>query len=82
MCIRDRNLEGSLFEVLNAHKVALGHNRRTIEVCYATKLEAMHLGVKEGSALLLFVDRWYGQSGDPLFISRQVYCTERLKFYL
>lgn len=80
--LEHENLEGSLFEILNAHKVALGHNRRTIEVCYATKLEAMHLGVKEGSALLLFVDRWYGQSGDPLFISRQVYCTERLKFYL
>ncbi|WP_085830659.1 GntR family transcriptional regulator [Collinsella vaginalis] len=80
--LEHENLEGSIFEILNARCVALGSNLRTVEVCYATKLESTHLGVKEGSALLLFVDRWHDEYGEPLFISRQVYCTERLKFYL
>jgi GntR family transcriptional regulator len=76
------DLSGSLMGVLEEHGIALGRNIRTLEVCTATDYEASCLNVEEGSPLLLFVDKRYGANDQPLFISRQVYCTERLKFYL
>lgn len=78
----NEDLSGSLMEVLEQHGVALGHNIRTLEVCFATDYEASCLDVEEGSPLLLFIDKRFGANDEPLFISRQVYCTERLKFYL
>lgn len=80
--LQDEDLSGSLMSVLEAHGVAMGRNIRTLEVCYATDYEASCLSVEEGSPLLLFVDKRYDPNDKPLFISRQVYCTERLKFYL
>lgn len=76
------DLSGSLIEVLARHHVELGENERTLQVCFANAYEAEHLNVEPGSALLLFVDKRCDAKGVPLFISRQVYCTERLKFYL
>ena len=78
----NEDLTGSLMEVLESHGIGLGRNVRTLEVCFATDYEASCLNVEEGSPLLLFVDKRYGADDKPLFISRQVYCTERLKFYL
>ena len=72
----------SLLEVLGRRHIELGNNERTLQVCFASAYEAEHLNVKPGSALLLFVDKRCSAQGVPLFISRQVYCTERLKFYL
>ena len=80
--LEHESLEDSLMAVLDRHGIKMGPNTRTLEVCYASELEAAYLNVELDSALLLFVDRRYAPSGEPLFISRQVYCTERLKFYL
>lgn len=80
--LEHEDLSGSLIEILARHGVELGDVVRTLEVCYANEYEAECLGVEVGSALLLFVDKRCDANGSPLFISRQVYCTERLKFYL
>lgn len=80
--LETENLDGSLLEILNKRGIKMGNVVRTLEICYANELEAEYLNVEEGSALLLFVDKRYDSSDKPLFISRQVYCTERLKFYL
>lgn len=80
--LEHESLEDSLMAVLDRQGIKMGPNMRTLEVCYASELEAAYLNVELDSPLLLFVDRRYTPSGEPLFISRQVYCTERLKFYL
>ena len=80
--LEHEDLSGSLLEVLGRRHIELGNNERTLQVCFASAYEAEHLNVKPGSALLLFVDKRCNAQGVPLFISRQVYCTERLKFYL
>lgn len=80
--LEHEDLNGSLMDVLSEHNVAMGRNIRTLEVCSATDYEAEYLHVEVGSPLLLFVDKRFDAHDDPLFISRQVYCTERLKFYL
>lgn len=76
------DLSGSLLEVLESHGVSLGSNERTLQVCFANGYEAENLNVETGAALLLFVDKRCDSEGQPIFLSRQVYCTERLKFYL
>ena len=80
--LEHESLDDSLMAVLDRQGIKMGPNTRTLEVCYASELEAAYLNVELDSSLLLFVDRRYAPSGEPLFISRQVYCTERLKFYL
>ena len=45
-------------------------------------LNNINLNIKKGEALLLFTDKHQDEKGKPLFVSKQVYCTERLKFYL
>ena len=80
--LEHESLEDSLMAVLDRQGIKMGPNTRTLEACYASELEAAYLNVELDSPLLLFVDRRYAPSGEPLFISRQVYCTERLKFYL
>jgi GntR family transcriptional regulator len=79
----NESLEGSLFELLgNKYNIYVNESIRTVEVCIATKEEAALLKVKSNTPLLLFKDRQKDSEGRPLFMSRQVYCTERLKFYL
>ena len=76
------DLSRSLFEILQKHKIRLGEHIRILEVCYANYSDAGILRVKPGSALLLFTDKHEDSEGNPLYISRQMYCTERLKFYV
>ncbi|MCD8169826.1 MAG: GntR family transcriptional regulator [Clostridiales bacterium] len=76
------DLSQSLFEILQKHKIRLGGHIRILEVCYANSSDAGILGVKPGAALLLFTDKHEDSGGSPLYISRQMYCTERLKFYV
>jgi len=76
------DLSESLLNILGKHRISLGANERAREVWCAGACEGECGGVGEGAALLLFVDKRCDADGSPLFISRQVYCTERLKFYL
>lgn len=77
------NLEGSLFELLEKkYNIHVYESLRTLEVYFPTKEEASLLGIKNNTPLLLFKDMQKDSNDKPLFISRQIYCTERLKFYL
>ena len=80
--LENEDLSGDLYEILIRHDVKRGKSLKTLEVCYADPQEAMMLNIKKGDALLLFTDMVMDQEGHPMYISRQVYCTERLKFYL
>ena len=71
-----------MYDILQKQKITLGKSIRTLEVVYANAQEASLLNIKKGEALLLFTDKHQDEKGKPLFVSKQVYCTERLKFYL
>lgn len=80
--LEGEDLNQSLYDILQKHKITLGKSIRTLEVVYANAQEASLLNIKKGEALLLFTDKHKDEKGKPLFVSKQVYCTERLKFYL
>lgn len=76
------DLTGSLYDIYKMHGIKFGKSTRTLEICYAGQREATLLNVKKGSALLLFTDMVMDHEEKPIYISKQIYCTERLKFYL
>jgi DNA-binding GntR family transcriptional regulator len=79
----NENLEGSLFELLEEkYKIIIAHSERTLEVCFPTAYETKLLNIKPHTPLLLFKDKQTDSENKPLFTSKQVYCTENLKFYL
>lgn len=80
--LEKENLNQSLYDVLQKHKISVGKGIRTLEVVQANSQEANLLNIKKGDSLLLFTDKHHDENGNPLFISKQVYCTERLKFYI
>lgn len=79
----NENLDCSLMEVLkNKYDIVIGSSLRTLEIAYSTPEESKLLNIKSRTPLLLFED-WHRDSENrPLFTSKQVYCSERLKFYL
>lgn len=82
--LQQEDLNASLFEILKQHGLSWSTKNRSLEICFATREESALLQVKAGSPLLLFVDLALNGdgSGRPLFYSKQLYCAERLKFYL
>lgn len=80
--LEKEKLNQSLYDVLQKHKISIGKGIRTLEVVQANSQEANLLNIKKGDSLLLFTDKHHDENGNPLFISKQVYCTERLKFYI
>ena len=78
----EENLNNSLFDILARHNIVVADGLRTIEICEPT-LEEMHiLNMKSRRSLLLFKDRQLDEKRRPLFFSKQLYCTDRMKFYL
>lgn len=79
----NENLDCSLMEVLkNKYGLVISNSLRTLEIAYSTPEESRLLNIKNRTPLLLFED-WHRDSENrPLFTSKQVYCSERLKFYL
>ena len=78
----EENLEGSLFELLqNKYGIEVVNDLRSLEICYPTKDEMTLLNLKKSTPLLLFRDTQKGASRNPLFLSKQLYNTEHLKFY-
>ena len=78
----EENLNNSLFDILARHNIVVADGLRTIEICEPT-LEEMHiLNMKSRGSLLLFKDRQLDEKRRPLFFSKQLYCTDRMKFYL
>lgn len=80
--LETEDMNQSLYDILQKHKISVEKGIRTLEVVNANSQEANLLKIKKGDALLLFTDKHYDEKGNPLFISKQVYCTERLKFYI
>jgi len=78
----DENLNGSLFSVLNKHGYLVCTKMRNLEICCPTKEEASLLQIKPASPLLLFTDQQTSSDGSPLYVSKQLYCTEKLTFFL
>lgn len=76
------DLEGSLFEILAAHGIHVTNSTRTLEICLAKEDETELLGVPLETPLLLFKDKQTDANGRPIFVSRQVYNTENMTFYL
>lgn len=77
------NLEGSLFELMNnKYNIHIANSIRTLEICYPTKEEMELLNLDKNVALILFKDKHYDKCGMPLWLSKQVYCSEHMKFYL
>lgn len=78
----EENLNNSLFDILARHNIVVADGLRTIEICEPT-LEELHiLNMKSRRSLLLFKDRQLDEKRRPLFFSKQLYCTDRMKFYL
>ena len=78
----EENLERSLFELLkNKYNIIIKNIERTLETYFPNKEEIELLNIKKGTPLLLFMDEQLDQYDNPLFLSRQVYCTEKIKFY-
>ena len=77
------NLEGSLFEILkNKYNIFVKNKVRSLETAFPNKEEIELLNIKKNTPLLLFKDEQLDQNGNNIFISRQVYCSENVKFYL
>lgn len=78
----DENLKGSLFELFkNKYGIQIINASRTLEITYSTKEEMALLNLKKQTPLLLFEDYQNDQNGKPLYVSKQLYNTENLKFY-
>lgn len=76
------DLEGSLFDLLqNKYHIEVLNELRSLEICYPTKEEMALLNLKKNTPLLLFRDNQRNAAGEPLFLSKQLYNTEHLKFY-
>lgn len=79
----EEDLNGSLFELLeNKYNIVPSRSIRTLDVCFPTQDEMRILNVHKGTPLLLFKDLHYDNTDEPIFSSKQVYCSDRLKFYL
>ena len=77
----EEDLEGSLFEVLEKHGISIENRHRSLEICYATKDEASLLEVEKNKPLILFRDEQFDQDGKPVYLSKQIYNTDHMKFY-
>jgi len=76
------DLSGSLFEILHKHGLAVMNSNRTLEICNANAYEAGLLELKRNTSLLLFKDFQFGKDGQPFFVSKQLYNTQNMVFYL
>lgn len=78
----NENLEGSLFELFkNKLNIEIINAQRTLETCFPTKEEMALLNLKKTTPLLLFRDVQIDKDKQPLYLSKQLYNTENLKFY-
>ena len=77
----EEDLNQSLFEILKEHKFQFTVSQRTLEICFPTPEECRLLNIKTNTPLLLFRDEHNDTSGNPSFLSKQLYNTQHLKFY-
>lgn len=74
------DLTGSIYEILAQNKIELNSVVRTIGLCYATREEAIHLGLKEHDALILSKEIVYGINGEVAYLGKEVINSDRYEF--
>lgn len=74
------DLSGSLHEILSRHGIALTGGSKIIGVCYATREEAKHLGVKENDALILSKDVAYDTTGKAVYSGKEIINADRYEY--
>ena len=74
------DLSRSLHEILREHGIALASGSKTIGVCYATRDEAEHLGIKENDVLILSRDITYNTEGEPVYNGKEVINADRYEY--
>ncbi len=77
----EEDLEGSLFGIFSSREIQIVNKIRTLETCFPTEEECALLRLSKNTPLLLFKDTQADGDGQPLFLSKQLYNTEHLKFY-
>lgn len=60
------NLLGSTYEIFRNHDLIPTNFVKTVEICYASAVEARYLGVSENEALLLQKDEVLDQNGEMI----------------
>lgn len=73
-------LDGSLYQILQQHGIALVNGAKTIGVCYATREEAGWLEVKEKEAMIESRDIVYDAAGKPVYSGREVIHAGRYEY--
>lgn len=68
--------------LLRIFGVRTGEGERTVDVCMALEEEADYLNTEADTPMLLLEDRQYDTAGEPLFLSKQIFCTKFIKLYL
>lgn len=74
------DLTGSIYEILAQNSIELNSVERTIGLCYATREEAMHLGLKEHDALILSKEIVYDINGEVSYLGKEVINSDRYEF--
>ena len=80
--LEGENLNDSLFSILKRRGLVWKTQSRSLEICSANREETSLLDVKLSAPLLMFVDLITDEADKPMFYSKQLYCANRLKFYL
>ena len=60
----------------------LGEQKRTVEACVSSDEESKLLNVESGTPMLLIRDQQMDIEGNPMSMSKQIFCTNHLKLYL
>lgn len=74
------DLSGSLYDILQEHGAEAAQAVHKISLSYATAIQARHLGMDEGDALLNLHEIIYDQYGRPLHTSKQLIRGDRFTF--
>lgn len=77
--LMQENLLGSTYEMFRKRGLEPTHSKKTVEICYADKEEAAHLGVVENQALILQKDEVTDQNGEMLHYSKLIINPERYR---
>lgn len=78
----NEDLTQSLFSILQAHNLTVHNSSRTLSIAYANGAEAKLLNIHSNTPLLLFKDYQNNQYNKPFFVSKQLYNTQNMVFYL
>lgn len=75
----EEDLTGSLYAILNSHKISLGNAVKTIDIGYANVKDAEFLRIPTSRALILLQDIVYDESGKCICAGTQLINSEKYK---